>query len=714
MKKTFYLISVLTFAIVTNAFGQKPTIELTFTAQYQTQYVLLDSIYIENLTQGGDTILYAPDTVLVLDYTVGVAANPALTAESFRVSQNRPNPFTEQTIISIFLPEADRLQVSVINLLGQKVAFFERSLDAGSHSFVFYPGDDKYYILSATANGLTKTIKMVSLDNHSSKQVSLNYRGADETQAEYKSSQDISDFGYSLGDQLRFIGYTKTPALINGSDIIEDAPLGNQTYTFEIIEGIPCPGTPTVTYEGQTYNTVQIGDQCWFKENLNVGTMIPGIQEMTDNSIIEKYCYDNDLANCSTYGGLYQWNEMMQYITTPGMQGICPEGWHLPTDTEWTTLTDFLGGEAIAGGKMKATGTIEAGTGLWYDPNTGATNQSGFTTFPGGHRDYDGGGDHLGSYALFWSSTEFGTSNAWFRGLGYNNTYVWRQDFSKTFGYSVRCVKDQEQACPGTPTVTYEGQTYNTVQIGTQCWFKENLNVGTMIPGSQEMVDNGIIEKYCYDDDPANCATYGSLYQWSEMMQYDTVQGTQGICPTGWHIPTDAEWTVLTDFLGGEYIAGGKMKATGTIEAGTGLWYAPNEGATNSSGFTALPAGYRHYSGNFFSLGFNTLFWSSTEYDSSNAWDRLLLFDFANVNRDDVSKGSGFSSRCVKDQEQACPGTPTVIDIDGNVYNTVQIDDQCWMKENLKTTTYSNGTAIPNVTDANAWINLNNRSLCLV
>ena len=166
MKKTFYMIFVLAFVLISNAFGQKPTIELTFTAQYQTQYVMLDSIYIENLTQGGDTMLYAPDTVLVLDYVTGVAANPALN-EGFRVSQNRPNPFAEQTIISIFLPEADHLQVSVVNLLGQKVAFFERSVDAGSHSFVFYPGDDRYYILTATANGLTKTIKMVSLNNHS-------------------------------------------------------------------------------------------------------------------------------------------------------------------------------------------------------------------------------------------------------------------------------------------------------------------------------------------------------------------------------------------------------------------------------------------------------------------------------------------------------------------------------------------------------------------
>ena len=85
-----------------------------------------------------------------------------------------------------------------------------------------------------------------------------------------------------------------------------DSPSTNQTYTFQFASNIPCPGVPTVTYEGQVYNTIQIFGQCWLKENLNVGTMINGEDEMTDNGIIEKYCYYNDQANCDTYGGLYQ------------------------------------------------------------------------------------------------------------------------------------------------------------------------------------------------------------------------------------------------------------------------------------------------------------------------------------------------------------------------------------------------------------------------
>ena len=187
--------------------------------------------------------------------------------------------------------------------------------------------------------------------------------------------------------------------------------------------------------DGQTYNSVQIGDQCWMAENLNIGGMINGSEEMTDNGVIEKYCYDNDPANCDEYGGLYQWNEMMEYTTTPGVQGICPSGWHLPTDGEWTTLTDFLGGESVAGGKMKETGTTH-----WNPPNTGATNESGFTALPGGYR-LNGNFNNLGSNGSFWSSNENG-ANAWYRKLYCNYFDVARLNNNKNCGFSSRCLHD--------------------------------------------------------------------------------------------------------------------------------------------------------------------------------------------------------------------------------------------------------------------------------
>jgi len=171
-------------------------------------------------------------------------------------------------------------------------------------------------------------------------------------------------------------------------------------------------------------------------KNLNLGTMIPVANDQADNGIIEKYCYDDDAGNCSTYGGLYQWDEMMQYINTEGTQGICPDGWHIPTDAEYTSLTDFLGGLSVAGGKMKETGTTH-----WNSPNTGATNESGFTGLSGGWGDDDGTFISIGYYGIWWSSTEDYTLS-WARILSSINGTVFVFKDNEQRSYSVRCLRD--------------------------------------------------------------------------------------------------------------------------------------------------------------------------------------------------------------------------------------------------------------------------------
>jgi len=190
--------------------------------------------------------------------------------------------------------------------------------------------------------------------------------------------------------------------------------------------------------DGKEYPTVQIDAQCWMAKNLNVGTRIDVYQ--TNNGIIEKFCYSNLESFCDVFGGLYQWNETMQYSTTPGTQGICPIGWHLPTDDEWTTLSNYLEGESVAGGKMKETGLNH-----WTSPNTGATNSSGFTGIAGGFfNSYNNAYSNYGPGAYFWSTTQVSPGgNAWSRGLNYITTTLSRQDFSlQANGLSVRCLKD--------------------------------------------------------------------------------------------------------------------------------------------------------------------------------------------------------------------------------------------------------------------------------
>ncbi len=188
-----------------------------------------------------------------------------------------------------------------------------------------------------------------------------------------------------------------------------------------------------------------------------------------------------------------------------------------------------------------------------------------------------------------------------------------------------------------------DNKTYSTVQIGSQCWFSQNLNTGTLVSLAGNQANNGIIEKYCNGDSETNCNTYGGLYQWDEVMQYTTTQGTQGICPAGWHIPTQGEYTSLVTFLGGTGIAGGKMKETGTAH-----WLSPNTGATNSSGFTGLPGGFRfHVDGTSIQLGQYGYFWSSTQNDGTHKWYRQLYNSDANAAENNTWKYNGFSVRCL-------------------------------------------------------------------
>jgi uncharacterized protein (TIGR02145 family) len=230
-----------------------------------------------------------------------------------------------------------------------------------------------------------------------------------------------------------------------------DTAYGNEVvFSTTQTGGLPCPGIPTVTYEGQVYNTVLIGNQCWFKENLNVGILINGSMNMSNNGKIEKYCYENDPVNCEFYGGLYQWNEIMEYTTTPGMQGICPAGWHIPTDDEWKILEGTVDSQYPVGDpEWDDTGYRGYDVGLnlkstsgWHSGGNGS-GLYGFSAMPSGFRIYDGAGfDYLGLYGWSWSSTEHSSSDAWDRGLYYFNDISVRFEGNKTNGISVRCLKD--------------------------------------------------------------------------------------------------------------------------------------------------------------------------------------------------------------------------------------------------------------------------------
>ena len=195
-----------------------------------------------------------------------------------------------------------------------------------------------------------------------------------------------------------------------------------------------------------------------------------------------------------------------------------------------------------------------------------------------------------------------------------------------------------------------DGNTYKTVKIGTQVWMAENLKTskysdGSTIPKITDDTEwnNNTTGAWCYyDNDAANNAKYGKLYNWYAVSK--TTNGNKNVCPTGWHVPTDAEWTVLIDYLGGQDVAGGKLK-----EVGTTNWNSPNTDATNTSLFTVLPGGARFYVGNYFDFGNSGGWWSSSEDNTYSAWYRNLSYAHGSAYRNSANKGIGFSVRCLRD-----------------------------------------------------------------
>ena len=185
--------------------------------------------------------------------------------------------------------------------------------------------------------------------------------------------------------------------------------------------------------------TVTIGTQVWTSKNLNVSTYRNGdvipqvqVQKAWANLTTGAWCYyGNDASNGTKYGKLYNW------FAVNDPRGLAPQGWHVPSDAEWTILETALGGSSVAGGGMKEAGTLN-----WTTPNTGGNNNSGFAGLPGGTRSLVGPFEEVGGYGYWWSSTENLSTSAWCRGLGYDGGSVDRYGGSKQHGFSVRCLRD--------------------------------------------------------------------------------------------------------------------------------------------------------------------------------------------------------------------------------------------------------------------------------
>ena len=716
-----------------------------------------------------------------------------------------------------------------------------------------------------------------------------------------------------------------------------------------------CPDAITVTdNDGNVYNTVQIGDQCWMRENLRT-TKKPDGSNIALNS--ERYCPNNDTNIVDVYGYLYTWDAMMNGASSTnanpsGVRGICPAGWHVPSDAEWIQMANYVGSQSeytcggsstnIAKALASATGWTSYTSTCGVSDNQDLNNATGFSALPAGWY-YGGAYSNFTSTASFWTSTIDLNNLVLRRYLHRSSAKLNPADnINKSGGCSVRCIMDEPgsatqaptvttgdvsslaatsatlngsisnpdnvpitaqgfewkatdggsytqvfatgstmnyaltsltpatsytyrafvttgfgttygsevsftttsnsvtsgQACPGTPTVTdHEGNVYNTVQIGDQCWMRENLRTTTspstgtyLIPVAGTGYTYTGKQARWYNNDSTTYApmNYGLLYNWNAAVDtFNTAYGEtsvntsssnavyvtftdhrRGICPAGWHLPSDAEWTQLTEYVSSQsdYVCGGNTSYIAKALADSVGWKSSSgetctpghkQSANNATGFSAVPAGI--FERSFFTNArSDAIIWSATQYDSDAFVIRLEYSTSVYWFNNSAYKHLGLSVRCLRDESsyatqaptvttgdvsslaatsatlngsisnpdnvpitaqgfewkatdggsytqvfatgstmnyaltsltpatsytyrafvttgfgttygsevsftttsdsvtggQACPGTPTVTDHEGNVYNTVQIGDQCWMKENLRTTTKPDGTVI--------------------
>ena len=439
-------------------YGQKASITISHTVTYDSLSVLPASIKVTNMTHGGDTTLYGADTTLVLDYTTGLSTYQS-NRKSLLVTPNYPNPFRGKTYFNVIVPEKGQMIIKVYDVTSREVTNLSAHYPAGNHKFLFATAKEGLYFLNVSLNDKTTSIKVYSIGWNDNSDHEINYLGSIATVSN-KLTYDINSFAYIYGDELRSIVHYNTM-----SDTAIYTPTQDTLIRIDFQSSSSCPASFTDTRDNHVYSAVQIGSQCWMTENL---AYLPSVSPSSAGSEATPYYYVHGYqgtsvsaamatSNFKTYGVLYNWPAAMNgasssnYVPS-GVQGVCPNGWHLPSDEEWKILegevdsqygypdpewdgTGFRGSDA--GGNLKETGTTH-----WLSPNAFATNSSGFTALPAGGR-YGGTFYDLHFYAKLWSSTEYISTMVWFRQLYHSGGKVYRNNLNlKSDGFSTRCLKD--------------------------------------------------------------------------------------------------------------------------------------------------------------------------------------------------------------------------------------------------------------------------------
>ena len=418
--------------------------------------VSLQRIEIENKSKGWKETLNYPDTIAVLTQGSGIEEESAM---SFTLNQNVPNPFEGSSSVSLCMPEAGQVELEMYELSGKKVSGYSAYFSAGKHLFRISVKSPQTYMLTAHTTQQIVSIKMISTGSGSENEIS--YEGVQHVNMNLKKNIYRA---FDYGDLMSYKGYIMMDGEELGSDVVEKQQISSEIIDLDFDLRLPCPGEQkTVTdIDGNIYNTIQIGNQCWMKENLRTTKYADGtpIDQGNSTSTTMAYWYYPNInineyeSNKAIYGLMYNWKAMMRNASTSsanpsGVQGICPTGWHVPSDAEWTQLSDYLSSKSeyvcksnivnIAKALASTTGWTTATRTCAIGNGQESNNTTGFGALPAG--DFSGS---FGDYTIFWSATEteFDSRRSFTRTLYYADANFREEYQAKFVGVSVRCLRD--------------------------------------------------------------------------------------------------------------------------------------------------------------------------------------------------------------------------------------------------------------------------------
>lgn len=711
MKKRSLTLFVCIVFLLGNAFAQKGNLILSFKGKdiNTNAPVPLISVSVKNLTKDCDTTIYGEEPYLYLTWPTAIGELNGANSDDFWIEPNFPNPFNASTSINLSLKNKQIIRIVLYDIYGAVVSEFENELNYGFHNFRICVGNKGLYFVSINSAKMSKTLKLISSGNYQNN--TIYYAGKNDLQ-HLKEITTTNFFAFQPGDILSMT------AMAEGyfENVIYDNPIRDTTFAFllqpEVVVTQPSVITSAIaditehsaTSGGDVIDnggaSVTAKGVCWSMsqnpttdnehtlDGGGTGAFVSSLEGLSENTTYYVKAYATNeagtaygdqlsfstpqLANVSGYvyfagstipisGADVSINEI--YFTT-GASGYY-EFSGIPVGNQMITATKVGYTSVLQAIEIPSSGleyNIEMVSDLFTHKIFGTIlNQSGDSISgvygvvlnpDGSESDLNATSNLSGDYQIL--NVPEGERTIRFKKESCETTEIEALLINSNYELNIE-MQEYGLPCQGEPTISYEGQVYTTVFIGGQCWIKENLNVGQMINGSIEMTNNMVIEKYCYDNDPSNCDAFGGLYQWNEMMKYSSIEGSQGICPPNWHVPSNQEWKNLEGSVDSQYPVG-DPEWDGTdwrgFDAGERLksqnGWVNNGNGNDLFGFAVLPGGSRYTTGNFNFLGEYAYYWTSTKINSNIAWYRNFGYENSGVYRYYTDKIYGRSVRCIK------------------------------------------------------------------